>query len=256
MALNRQGKDDERPSTGAGRAYERIRENIVGGKYPPKSRLRETQLAAELEMSRTPVREALRRLTSEGVISYSPQSGAFVPSWDEEHVAQLYDLRAVLESNCAELAATRMTPVDIDALRSFATQMENALASGEADSLEKMSLLNRAFHERIMACSGNDRLRELTLNAVAQLPNLHRSFRRYEPAQTERSMRHHRDLIDAFRVADAHWASSMMRAHILAGKYQIRLAAKLDAPGPLAETDIHALADAASAAPAAQGKSA
>ncbi len=210
--------------TDAERAYAQIRDNIIRGKYPPKSRLREAQLATELNMSRTPVREGLRQLAHEGIISFSPQTGSFVPSWDEDYVEQLYDLRAMLEANCAELAATRMTQADIDVLCALAAQMEEAVASKRPDALESVTELNRAFHEKIMSCSGNARLRELTLNAIKQLPMLHRSFKRYETAQTERSMRHHRDLIDAFRVHDAQWASSMMRAHILAGKYQLRLA--------------------------------
>jgi len=211
-------------ATGADRAYQQIRENIISGKYEAKFHLREKQLAEELNLSRTPVREALRRLASEGIVEFSPQMGIFVPSWGVERVEQLYDLRSMLESNCAELAATRMTRADIHDLKALATQMEDIVARGVPDGLDQLTELNKTFHERIMTCSGNERLKELTLNAINQLPVLHRSFRRYEPAQWQRSMRHHRDLIDAFIVRDAHWASSMMRAHILAGKYQLRLA--------------------------------
>ncbi|GAA4338480.1 GntR family transcriptional regulator [Pigmentiphaga soli] len=217
-------------STGADRAYQQIRANIISGVYPAKSHLREKQLAEELNMSRTPIREALRRLAAEGVLDFSPQLGIFVPSWGVERVEQLYDLRSMLESNCAELAATRMTRADILDLQDLAERMEMAVHKQEPDALDRLTELNKAFHERIMTCSGNDRLKELTLNAINQLPILHRSFRRYEPAQWQRSLRHHRDLIDAFIVRDAHWAAAMMRAHILAGKYQLRLANEGDLP--------------------------
>jgi len=211
-------------TTVADRAYQQIRANIISGVYPPRAHLREKQLAEELNLSRTPVREALRRLASEGALDFSPQLGIFVPSWGVERVEQLYDLRSMLESNCAELAATRMTQADIRVLQDLAEQMEQAVRDDVPDALDLLTELNKTFHERIMTCAGNDRLKDLTLNAINQLPVLHRSFRRYEPAQWMRSLRHHRDLIDAFIVGDAHWASSMMRAHILAGKYQLKLA--------------------------------
>jgi DNA-binding GntR family transcriptional regulator len=213
-------------TTVSDRAYKQIRANIIQGVYQPREHLREKQLAEELSFSRTPVREALKRLAAEGVLDFSPQMGIFVPSWGAERVENLYDLRSMLESNCAELAATRMTDEDVRALQSLADQMENAVSVGADDALDQLTGMNKVFHERIMTCAGNDRLKELTLNAINQLPTLHLSFRRYEPAQWMRSMRHHRDLIDAFIVRDAHWASSMMRAHILAGKYQLKLASK------------------------------
>jgi DNA-binding GntR family transcriptional regulator len=213
-------------TTGADRAYAAIRERIISGRYAERSHLREKQLAEDLGLSRTPVREALRRLAAEGTLDFSPQLGVFVPSWGLERVEQLYDLRAVLESSCAELAATRMKVADLDALDELATRMETAVRTNAPDAAQQLTTLNRALHERIMTCSGNERLKELTLNAINQLPVLHHSFSRYEPEQRERSLRHHRDLIDAFTVQDAHWAASMMRAHILAGKYQLRLASE------------------------------
>lgn len=211
-------------STNAERAYQQIRENIISGKYPPKTCLCEVQLANELQISRIPIREALRRLTSEGILHTGPKSEVFVPSWSVERIEHLYDLRATLESSCAGLAAIRMTRADYAELEELATRMENEKNSRAPDRVERLTMLNRKFHERIMECSGNEPLRELTLNAVLQLPLLHRSFHGYKSSQWERCMRHYRELLDAFYVRDADWAAATMRAHVLAGKYRLRLA--------------------------------
>ncbi len=153
-------------------------------------------------------------------LDFSPQYGAFVPSWGSERVAQLYDVRAMLESECAELAARRMTDAIVSELEALAQKMEGAVARGAA-ALDELGQLNRTFHETVMTASGNERLKVATLQAIEQLPVLHRSYHRYEPEQWQRSMRHHREIIDAFTVRDANWARAIMCAHILAGKYQI-----------------------------------
>ncbi|MGH9018530.1 MAG: GntR family transcriptional regulator, partial [Acidimicrobiales bacterium] len=107
------------PVVGAGSvslAYDRIRRSIVDGSYPPGSRLVEQALSSELDLSRTPIREALRRLEVEGLVLYRRHRGAVVRTTTADEVIDLYELRARLESYAAELAAARSTPADHRAL--------------------------------------------------------------------------------------------------------------------------------------------
>ena len=95
-------------SSAAEKAYEAIRDGIVGGVLPVGGRLREEELAGSIGVSRTPVREALRRLDAEGLVEFSPRRGAQVASWSDQDLDEIFGLRAVLESYGASLAATRI----------------------------------------------------------------------------------------------------------------------------------------------------
>ena len=90
----------------ASEAYEKVRGRILSGELGDGVRLGEEELAEALSISRTPVREALRRLAAEGLVELLPNRGARVPRWDESDVNDIFDLRAVLESHAAGRAAT------------------------------------------------------------------------------------------------------------------------------------------------------
>jgi DNA-binding transcriptional regulator YhcF (GntR family) len=93
----------------ARQAYRYIRERVISGAYAPGSRLTEEQLARELGVSRTPVREAVRQLAADGALVLKPNYGIFVGAWSRDEIAQLFDLRVMLESEITALAATNIS---------------------------------------------------------------------------------------------------------------------------------------------------
>ena len=117
-------------------AYARIRRWIVEGHLRPDERLVEQRLAEDLQLSRTPVREALRMLQSEGLVRFEPNRGARVRSLTVADIADLYELRGRLEAMAAELAATRATPEDRAALEAADAAFGAAVASAHAGDLD------------------------------------------------------------------------------------------------------------------------
>jgi DNA-binding GntR family transcriptional regulator len=199
-------------------AYATIRADIIAGRHRPGTHLREEQLASALGVSRTPVREALRRLAAEGLINFLPNQGAFVSSWSAEDLRKIFELRALLESTAAGQAAANMSEPDLRRLRELAAGMVRLAESREPGFLDQISVLNREFHGIIMRAANNERLAGSVMRTV-ELPIVHRTFERYRPTDLRRSLNHHRELVDAFEARDGDWAAAVMRAHVLAAKH-------------------------------------
>jgi DNA-binding GntR family transcriptional regulator len=195
-------------------AYEAIKRMLLDGSYQPGEKLSEEDLAQTVGVSRTPVREALRRLHAEGLVDWEANRGASVPAWNDQDLEEIFELRALLEGYGAELAAIRITPEEIARLRELSTDMERHAAVRDPDGV---AVSNAEFHAIILSAGRNLRLSAL-LGAVVQTPLVNRTFRRYDDAAMARSMAHHRELVDAFEARDRAWAGSVMRAHILAAR--------------------------------------
>ncbi|WP_235618412.1 GntR family transcriptional regulator [Embleya scabrispora] len=201
----------------ADRAYEMLRAGILEGHYRPGERLGEAELAETIGGSRTPVREALRRLEVEGLVEVAPHRGARVTQWSRADVEEIYDLRLVLESFAAQRAATRVSDADVEHLRKLCDAMEAAARPGPGQNLERLAELNTEFHVVIRAASASSRLLTM-LNAVVQMPLVLSTFHRYSPDDLVRSAGHHRELVDALRARDGQWAQAVMRSHVAAAK--------------------------------------
>ena len=199
----------------AERAYTAIREGIRSGGFPIGSRLVERELCEKIGVSRTPVREALRRLSAEGLVSVRPNHGVHVAEWAEEDRNEIFALGAILQSYSARLAAQKITDVEIDALRELVDRMES-LIERSGDNSEIADLDSR-FHSAILDAAGNRRLAAV-INQVISLPVLLRSFQTYESADMQRSIRHHREIIASLVARDADWAEAVTRSHILAAR--------------------------------------
>jgi len=199
------------------RVYTTLRQGILDGVYAPGARLGEADLAVSLGVSRTPVREALRRLGSEGLLSTLPNKGARVRTWTTSELSNISDLRAILEGHAAAQAATRVTDADIAAMDDLATRMEAATADGTPADIDLITELNREFHSAVIAASGNALLPEL-MHSLLHVPVISRTYRRYSPARMQQSMRQHRELVDALRAGDPAWAEAVMRVHVLSAR--------------------------------------
>lgn len=213
------------------RAYSKIRAAIMDGSFAPGTHLEEEGLADVSGVSRTPVREALRRLAAEGFVEFVPHQGAFVPTWTEADHHEIFDLRAVLESFGARLAAGRITPGELDELSVLADQMEAAVESDRPDRLDDVASLNNRFHSAVLTASGNRRLRLLAQSTVA-VPLVLRTFQQYSPQRLRRSLSHHREIVEALAAHDGAWAEAVMRTHILSARWELLPADGSRAPEP------------------------
>jgi DNA-binding GntR family transcriptional regulator len=199
------------------RAYRTIRDGIVSGAYGPGAHLTAQGLAAASGISRTPVREAMRRLHAEGLIRFIPNRGAFVTHLDERDVFKIYNLRVVLEGYAAEAAASEATDAQIDALERLAREMEAAIEQPPAPAIDRVAQINNEFHKLIVTAADSPRL-ETALASIIELPLVLRTFRRYSRDELRRSMNQHLELVEALRARDGLWARSVMSAHILTGR--------------------------------------
>lgn len=204
-------------TTATERAYASLRAEILDGARPAGTRLREDTLAEELGLSRTPVREALQRLGTEGLVEHLPHRGARVAEWTAEDLEETFALRAVLEGLGSRRAATRATAADVAGLRALCTRMEHAIRPGTPRDLDALTTLNAAFHAELLRIAASPRLAGMVAGVV-HVPVVLRTFHRYSDHALARSQHHHRELCDALEAGDAQWAESVMRSHVLAAR--------------------------------------
>lgn len=194
-------------------AYDALRSMILKREVLPGARLGEVELAQALGLSRTPVREALQRLDSDGLVEVLPHRGARVVRWSESDIAEIFELRCLLEP----YAAARAARVGMDAtllaeLRGMCEAMEECVARGE---LAEVTQLNSRFHTALIGASGNGRLPAM-LTSVMHAPLILDTFHRYDAVPMARSMAHHREVLDAIAARDPEWASAVMLSHLRA----------------------------------------
>lgn len=201
-------------------AYSEIRTKIVEGVFPPGSHLEEESITEAVGVSRTPVREALRRLASEGFVEFVPHQGTFVPAWTTADYHEIFDLRAILESFAARLAARQISDDTLATLDELTSEMESLAARMTKARMDRLANLNNLFHATVVQASGSRRLLQQAQSAVA-LPLVLRTFQRYSPERLQRSMHHHREIVDALRVHDENWAEAVMRTHILSARWEV-----------------------------------
>lgn len=213
------------------KAYRSIREGILRGLYAPGTHIRAQDLAASTGLSRTPVREAMRRLHAEGMIQIHPNRGAFVSSWSERDIVQIYDLRVLLEGFAAQSAASTITEPQLAELKAQADEM-SGLVEEEPPPYEAIAEVNNRFHRGILAACGNSRMEDL-LSAIVEVPITIRTFRHYSRADLRRSAAQHHDLVTALAAGDGDWARSVMATHILSARHSLVSAAPGGPPAPI-----------------------
>ncbi|MGI9659738.1 MAG: GntR family transcriptional regulator [Gaiellaceae bacterium] len=197
-------------SNASATATEAIRGAILDGRLAPGSRLKEEQLAAELGISRTPIREALLVLQTDGLVEAAPNRGATVRSYAPADLDELYQLRGLLEGHAARIAAERIAP---PALCELSESCERFDAFRDADDPGALAAENQLFHETILAATGSDRLISM-VKKVVEVPLVYRSFLWYSDEQRLISAHYHRQIAAALNARDAERAESIMKAHV------------------------------------------
>ena len=210
-------------SLAADRAYERIRAGILSGEFAPASRLKEEELVRVCGVSRTPVREALGRLAAEDYVIVVRNQGAQVKTWSDEDMADLFDLRALLEGHAAARAARLIDSAGLRFLQDNIEQMEAVFGSHASDQqkTETFLRLNGQLHEAIWKAAGSERLESLLVRLIDQALVV-RTAHQFTMDRIAQSHQHHRDLVEALANRDPLWAEAVMRGHIRAALVFVR----------------------------------
>ena len=198
-------------------AYKRIRDDILKGALRGGDRLIEQRLALDLGISRTPVREALRRLTLEGFVERGSGYSTRVAHLDTSEVDQIFELRALLEPYAARGAARHATDGQIETLRTLAQQMRDLTPARIDDDYNAISEMNEIFHRTIYEASGSPRLVYI-MASVIDIGTVARTYHRYTDRDLERSAAHHQEIVEAIEARAPDWAARAMTSHILAAQ--------------------------------------
>lgn len=192
-----------------GRVFHRLREDILSGKYKEHDELREVAISEEMGVSRTPVREALRQLELEGLISIVPNKGAYVTGITRKDVQDIYAMRGLLEGLCARWATQHITQAQLEAMEETIFLSEFHASKNHAQQLTE---LDDQFHEILYAACDSKMLEH-------QLKDFHdyvKRMRKRMLSDNERGMeavREHREIMEAIRDHDADRAEKLAALH-------------------------------------------
>lgn len=214
-----------------GDVVEYIRSKILTGEYGPEGRLVEEQIAGELGVSRTPVRQALTIVESEGLVEIFPNRGAIVASFSFDEVWRVYDVRAVLEGLAARRAAENIGEAELEKLRALADEMEKIheelraanVPSGRLGDaahkewIRRLVNANQDFHHAIAAASRNRRLEKL-VRSSGQLPMVLKAYSWHRPYERASTNHYHRKIIQTLEAGDALRAELVMTEHVYEGR--------------------------------------
>ncbi|MFT3863757.1 MAG: GntR family transcriptional regulator [Solirubrobacterales bacterium] len=190
--------------------FDHLREEILSSRLKPGQELNELALSAELEVSRGPIREALSRLASEGLVKVTPRRGAVVSELTDEEFVEAYQVREALETLAIRLAVPRIEPDELDLLRDLHQQMNDFVAN---DEVKAFFDANSAFHQQIVDASGNAKLGEHYRLLMAQMG-------RYLPRSLtlrgtiDSSPEEHKAILGAIEAGDPEEAARLLGNHI------------------------------------------
>lgn len=193
--------------------FESLREAIMGGALKPGERLMETQLAEELGVSRTPVREAIRKLELEKFVVMIPRKGAYVAGVSLKDISEVFEIRSALEGLAANLAAERITDDELE-------QMERVLfyrSDDEAVDLEQLVKSDTDFHALVYQASRNERLIHILANLREQIQRF-RATSLAVPGRMKLAVDEHRMIVEALRNHNSEEAQALAIAHIVAAE--------------------------------------
>jgi DNA-binding GntR family transcriptional regulator len=189
--------------------FESLREAIISGILEPGERLMEIQLAEEMGVSRTPVREAIRKLELEAFVVMIPRKGAYVAGVSHKDVADVFEIRSALEGLAAGLAAERITEEEIE-------QMERILLYRQGDemNLEEIVESDTDFHALVYKASRNQRLIQILENLREQIQRF-RATSLAVPGRIKDAIDEHRGIVEALARHDVEEAQTLAMSHIV-----------------------------------------
>ena len=192
------------------RVFHKIREGILSGKYAANEELKEKNIGDELGVSRTPVREALRQLELEGLVSIIPNKGAYVVGLSKKDIRDIYEMRSLLEGLCAKRAAVNVTEEQLNELE------ENIFLSefhAGKQNWEQMVELDNRFHEILYLASGSKELKHI-LTDYHQYVQRVRKITLAEAKRVQESTEEHKVIVEALKKHDPEKAEEAATIHI------------------------------------------
>ncbi|NLZ52900.1 MAG: GntR family transcriptional regulator [Thermoanaerobacteraceae bacterium] len=195
-------------------AYNAIKEEILNNNLPSGTFLVERELCKALDISRTPIREALHQLASEGLVEFIPNRGAFVTGLTYEDIIETYDVREVLEGLATKMFTIHATEPELDELENIYNQMEKALENGNVEELVKYDV---KFHRCIIKGCRNDKLKTLIKNINDHVERITNTIKK-DQARAITTATHHKNIVNAIIQKDPELAERKMREHIVDSK--------------------------------------
>ena len=187
-----------------------IRTAIMNGTLKPRERLMEIQLAEELGVSRTPIREALRNLELEGFIVMMPRKGAYVSDLSFKDIADVFEIRTALEGLAAGLAAERITDEELEIMERLLVEKQEAIIHEDMDRLVEV---DTKFHELMYQASRNQRLSNIISNLREQIQRYRLTSLSY-PGRNKASLEEHKKIAEAIEARDVLLARQLATEHI------------------------------------------
>lgn len=192
------------------RIFEKLQQTIFSGKFKSGERITEKEIAEKLRVSRTPVREALYRLASIGMIKIIPHRGFMIGRWSAEEIKDVMEIRVALEMLAVRLTIQRISPKEIDELKILLIEMEEVV---KKEDIMRASHLNTLFHDKIIIASKNKELSQ----AIEPLKNKIYHFRIISissPNRLKESFEEHKKILDAIINKDIELAQGLISQHI------------------------------------------
>lgn len=190
--------------------FESLREAIIQGRLIPGERLMEIQLAEEMGVSRTPVREAIRKLELEGFVVMVPRKGAFVAGISVKDIVDVFEVRAALEALAAGLAAERITNEELEELERSLFQISEVSASQNISAIVETDV---NFHEIIYKSCRNERLMQIVTHLKEQIFRF-RTTTLALPGRSKNALDEHRAMVEAISDRNVELAQQLAREHI------------------------------------------
>lgn len=212
LAISRRYLHDE--------AVERLRELILSGELPPRSRINEVELAERFDISRTPLREAIKILATEGLLDLLPRRGARVASLSTKEIEDTLEVVAALEATAGELSAKAMTEGEVEAVADLTRRMVAAWKAGDEAEYFR---LNRQIHEAIMRASRNDVLDSVYLSLSGRIQRARYSAHK-TAAQWQKAVEDHEEMLALLRARSGTRLGALMRRHVRSKKPVIEAA--------------------------------
>lgn len=204
-------------------AYQNIRDWIISGSFQPGERLLEEELAHRTGVSRTSIRDSLRRLSAEGLVRTEGHKGTFVMQLSSTEIDEIFQLRAVLEGHATALAAINGQEHHWQALAEVATAIDHQLTHPEASDAERYARFqasNTRFHDIILEASGSQRLQSLTRSLI-ELPLVTMKQHAWPgEVRIRRSNEQHWEIIESLRARDPLLSRLRVQTHIITARPQ------------------------------------
>jgi DNA-binding GntR family transcriptional regulator len=195
-----------------------LRERIFAGELAPGTFLDEVALSAQLSISRTPLREALKVLTAEGLVRHEPRRGCFVNQVTAKDLDEIFPVIALLEGRCAHEAAVHASDADLQALQLLHDKLAR---HAKARRINEYYAVNFEIHEAIIALAGNRWLAQV-IGDLRKIVKLARLQQLHAPGRLDQSLAEHLAVFAALKARDAEGAEAAMRTHLTRQRTALR----------------------------------